>query len=111
MRIWIFIAHYALYLLYLHRYLLKENLVNGVLSHVLVRYNIVRFRNFLSKKQCSDRILDREPDFGPTAFATSFGLSLRQQHSQQQQHPVLGIRNPIRRIRMFWGLPDPDPLV
>ncbi len=25
--------------------------------------------------------------------------------------PVLGIRNRILRIRMFLGLPDPDPLV
>jgi hypothetical protein len=25
--------------------------------------------------------------------------------------PVLGIRTRIRRIRMFLGLPDPDPLV
>jgi hypothetical protein len=25
--------------------------------------------------------------------------------------PVLGIRNRIRKIHMFLGLPDPDPLV
>jgi hypothetical protein len=32
-------------------------------------------------------------------------------YCNHRYYPVLGVRNLIRRIRMFFSLPDPDPLV